>query len=39
MQEILLVALNNWVDGWVDWNMVLDSKVVQTGLKIGVLLQ
>ncbi len=26
MQEILLDVLNNWVDGWIDWNMVLDKQ-------------
>jgi len=38
MQEISLGCLNNWVDGWIDWNMYWINKVVLIGLKIVVLL-
>ena len=28
----IIGCMNNWVDGWVDWNMVLDK---QGGPKLG----
>ena len=32
----IIGCLNNWVDGWVDWNMVLDRQGGPNWFKIGV---
>lgn len=35
----IIGTLNNWVDGWVDWNMVLIGRADQIGQIIGALLR
>jgi O-Glycosyl hydrolase family 30. len=30
----IIGCLNNWVDGWIDWNMVLDTQGGPNWLKL-----